>query len=177
MHKHNERMKLFYIMLGATPVGRTIEQYDVFFGIAETLKDLVPDIKEFWKEADGTIHIGCWQEINFVAGFELKITKKKDFNSEYQLYFINLGGYKEGFAEEFHEQHLLMAGTSVGEIIEKAKSTECYKIMGIDYNNIFSVNDILPKKMKEKYSIVLKESNIENKENPTGLECVNIDEL
>lgn len=45
-------MKLFYIILGATPKGRNIEQHDVFFGIAENLKDLVPDMKDFWKEAD-----------------------------------------------------------------------------------------------------------------------------
>lgn len=46
-------LKLFYVILGATPKGRNIEQHDVFFGIAENLKDLIPDMKEFWKEAEG----------------------------------------------------------------------------------------------------------------------------
>ena len=50
-------MKLFYVILGATPPGRNIEQHDVFFGIAENLKDLVEDMKAFWKEAKGKIHI------------------------------------------------------------------------------------------------------------------------
>ena len=40
-------MKLFYILLGATPKGRNIEQHDVFFGIAENVKDLFPAIKDF----------------------------------------------------------------------------------------------------------------------------------
>lgn len=70
-------MKLFYIILGATPKGRNIEQHDVFFGIAESLKDLVPDIKDFWKEADGKIHLDCYQEVKFADGFEVKIVEKE----------------------------------------------------------------------------------------------------
>jgi hypothetical protein len=91
-------MKLFYIILGATPKGRNIEQHDVFFGIAESLKDLVPDMKEFWKDAK--IHIDCYQEVRFIDGYEVKITEKEK-TSEEQLYFINLGGYKRGFLKNF----------------------------------------------------------------------------
>lgn len=32
-------LKLFYIILGATPEGRNIEQHDVFFGIGAQLRD------------------------------------------------------------------------------------------------------------------------------------------
>jgi hypothetical protein len=182
-------MKLFYIILGATPKGRNIEQHDVFFGIAENLKDLVPDMKDFWKEAEGKIHIDCYQEVKFADGHEVKIVEKTNEASENQLYFINLGGYKRGYFEEFHEQHL-MVGSSMGEIVKKAKGTEFYKTMGfesavshiddkhgVDIDDIFNVNDILPESMKEKYSIVLKKTETENQENIMGLGYLKIDKV
>lgn len=180
-------MKLFYIILGATPKGRNIEQHDVFFGIAESLKDLVPDMKEFWK--DTKIHIDCYQEVRFINGYEVKITERGEKTSEEQLYFINLGGYKRGFFEEFHEQHL-MVGNSMAEVTKRAKATEFYKTMGfkgaeshiddkhgVDIDDIFKVNDILPEKMKEKYSISLIKSNAENQENVVELGYLKIDKI
>lgn len=182
-------MKLFYIILGATPTGRNIEQHDVFFGIAENLKELVPHMKDFWKEADGKIHIDCYQEVRFADGYEVKIVEKTDAISENQLYFINLGGYKKGYFEEFHEQHL-MVGSSMGEVVKKVKETEFYKTMGfenavshiddkhgVDIDDIFNVNDILPQAMKEKYSIILEKSDEENQENPMGLGYLKIDKI
>lgn len=170
-------MKLFYIILGATPKGRNIEQHDVFFGIAETLHDLVPDMKDFWKEAKGKIHLDAYQEVKFIDGYEVKIVEKTDEIQENQLFFINLGGYKRGFFAEFHEQHL-MVGTSMAEVIKRVKKTEFYKTMGfdkavshiddkhgVDIDDIFTVNDILPKKMREKYSIILQKSDEPNQEN------------
>ncbi|WP_267401559.1 MULTISPECIES: DUF1543 domain-containing protein [unclassified Chryseobacterium] len=183
------QLKLFYIILGATPKGRNIEQHDVFFGIAESLKDLVPDMKNFWKEADGKIHVDCYQEVKFADGYEVKIVEKGTKTSEEQLYFINLGGYKKGFFEEFHEQHL-MVGNSMGDIVKKAKATEFYKTMGfegavshiddkhgVDIDDIFNVSDILPREMKEKYSISLIKSDAENQENPMGLGYLKIDKI
>jgi hypothetical protein len=182
-------MKLFYIILGATPKGRNIEQHDVFFGIGESLKDLVPDMKDFWKKAEGKIHLDCYQEVKFADGYEVKIVEKTDQQTENQLYFVNLGGYKRGFFEEFHEQHL-MVGDSMGDIVKKAKSTEFYKTMGfegavshiddkhgVDIDDIFNVNDILPEKMKQKYSIILKKSDAENQENLMGLGYLKIDKI
>ncbi|MCJ7935105.1 MAG: DUF1543 domain-containing protein [Chryseobacterium sp.] len=182
-------MKLFYVILGATPKGRNIEQHDVFFGIAENLKDLVPDMKDFWKEAEGKIHIDCYQEVKFADGYELKIVDKGEKTTEEQLYFLNLGGYKRGFFEEFHEQHL-MVGQSMGEIVKRAKATEFYHTMGfegavshiddkhgVDIDDIFNVSDILPEKMKEKYSIVLVKSDAENQENTMGLGYLKIDKV
>ena len=182
-------LKLFYVILGATPKGRNIEQHDVFFGIAQSLKELVPDMKEFWKEADGKIHIDCYQEVLFADGFEVEIVERTEQGSEDKLYFINLGGYKKGFFEEFHEQHL-MVGNSMAEIVKKAKNTHFYKTMGfegavshiddkhgVDIDDIFNVHDILPQKMKEQYSIVLKKSTSNNQLNPTETGYLKIDKI
>ena len=172
-------MKLFYIILGATPEGRNTEQHDIFFGIAETLKDLVPVMKNFWPEAKGKIHVDGYQEVKFVDGFEVKIMRKNPEISAQQLFFVNLGGYEKGRFEELHH-HYLMVGKTMGEIIRKAKKTEFYKTMGfknaeshiddkygVDIDDIFKVNDILPQTMKDEFSIVLEKTEAENPENYT----------
>lgn len=182
-------MKLFYVILGATPPGRNIEQHDVFFGIAESLKDLVEEMKDFWKEAKGKIHIDCYQEVKFVDGYEVKIVEKGEPTSEEQLYFINLGGYKRGFFEEFHEQHLAV-GNAMADAVKKAKGTEFYKTMGfkgatshideklgVDIDDIFPVKEILPASIKQKYSISLVKSDAENQENFVSLGYLKIDKI
>ena len=182
-------MKLFYVILGATPKGRNIEQHDVFFGIAERLADLAPAMKSFWKEAAGKIHLDAYQEVKFVDGFEVKIVEKTGTEQENQLYFINLGGYKRGAFAEFHEQHL-MVGTSMGEVVKRVKKTEFYRTMGfekatshiddkygVDIDDIFRVNDILPDDMKAHYSIVLEKSDAENQENIMDVGYFKIDKL
>lgn len=168
-------MKLFHVILGATPKGRNIEQHDVFFGIAEKFEDLIPEMKVFW--SDAKIHIDCYQEVKFADRFEVNIVEKTAKKSEDKLFFINLGGYKPGFFEEFHEQHL-MVGTSMGEVIKKVKQTEFYKTMGfegavshvddkhgVDIDDIYEISDLLSKETKENYSITLEKSDDENQEN------------
>ncbi|QOW11794.1 DUF1543 domain-containing protein [Kaistella flava (ex Peng et al. 2021)] len=182
-------MKLFYIILGATPKGRNTEQHDVFFGIAETLKELIPEMKKFWMEAQGKIHIDCYQEVKYIDGFEVKIVEKDSQISEKQLFFINLGGYQHGKFEELHQQYL-MVGKSMAEIIRRVKKTDFYKNMGfknaeshiddkhgVDIDDIFKVNDILSLKMKEKYSIVLEKTEVENQENYTFIGYLAISKL
>ncbi len=168
-------MKLFYVILGATPQGRNTEQHDVFFGIAEDIQSLVPAMKAFWHDAK--IHIDAYQEVAFADGYQIEIVEKEANTAEEQLFFINLGGYKQGYFEEFHEQHL-MVGKSLAAVIARVKQTDFYKTMGfktaeshiddkhgVDIDDIFKVNDILPSEMKEKYSLRLSRSTDTPQEN------------
>jgi len=59
-------------MLGCKPPGRHIEQHDIFFGIAENLRDLVPEIQSYWPEPD-KIHIDAWREVNNVEGYRIGV--------------------------------------------------------------------------------------------------------
>ncbi len=169
-------MKLFYVILGATPEGRNIEQHDVFFGIAENFEELIPEIKNFWKDA--RVHIDCYQEVKFADGYQINIVEKSEEKPSEQLFFVNLGGYKTGSFEEFHEQHL-MVDISLGGVIKRIKKTDFYQNMGfkgaeshvddkygVGIDDIFSVQDILTQNMKDKYSILLEKSEEKNQENP-----------
>lgn len=161
-------LKLFMFLLGCKPEGRNTEQHDLFFGIGKTLTDVKQDILSFWKEANGKIHIDGWREVNTVDGFEIRILPKEAASSQREkLFFINLGGYKPNEFEEFHYKMLTVAEDK-GKAIHKAKQTAFYKHTGfegavshiddkygIDVDDIYEIEDILPLHLKEKYSIRL----------------------
>ncbi len=163
-------MKLFYVILGATPKGRNIEQHDVFFGIAESLRELVPAMKNFWPEAKGQIHIDCYREVSTVDNYRVTVVTKTEQDDPDHLFFINLGGYVPGRFEELHEQ-FLMVDESMSNIIKRVKKTTFYRTMGfknaeshiddkhgVDIDDIYRVNDLLSAEMKQNYSIVLEKT-------------------
>ena len=67
--------KLFMLLLGCRPDGRNTEQHDIFFGIAKQLRDLIPEIKSFWK-ASGKIHLDGWRVVNNVDGYAIRVLEK-----------------------------------------------------------------------------------------------------
>ena len=163
-----EQLRLFMLLLGSTPKGRNIEQHDIFFSIGTSLKDLIPGILDFWPDG-GTLHIDAWREVTEVDGFRVNILPKENSNiiidPPEQLFFLNLGGYKPGEFEEFHYK-MLAVSREKGEAVSKAKQSAFYKHtgfkgatshvddkFGIDVDDIYQIKDILPKKIKEKYSL------------------------
>lgn len=163
---------LYMIMLGCTPKGRFTEQHDIFFGIGTTLKDLVEDMKNFWPEAKGKIHIDAWQKVTFVDDYAIEVVSKTEkIEQEEQLFFLNLGGYKEGEFEEYHYKMLVVAKTKA-EAIKKAKQTTFYKHCGfkgatshiddkygVDVDDIHNIEDVLSDKFKSKYRLKITKTN------------------
>jgi hypothetical protein len=64
-------LKLYMVLLGGKPKGRHTEQHDMFFGIAESLKDLIPQFNQFWPEAKGRMHVDGFREVNQVDGQQI----------------------------------------------------------------------------------------------------------
>lgn len=171
--------KLFMLLLGCKPKGRNTEQHDVFFGIGNNVKELIPSIKESWPEAAGEIHIDAWREVNCVDGFSIKVEEKTAAQNpgsnkkEHDLFFINLGGYKENEFDEFHYKMLVVADSldaakttskktaffkhnSVAKTIHTPTATSHIDDKyGVDVDDLYSVKDILPDGLKEKYCIVI----------------------
>lgn len=175
------------VLLGCRPQGRLTEQHDIFFGIAENLKDLVPAMKSFWPEAKGEIHIDCWREVNCVDGCSVKVVPKQQNKGDAHLFFINLGGYKPGEFEEYHYK-MLAIGKDSAEAISKSKKTAFYKHynfkspggashiddkFGIDTDDIFKVTDALDQEFKEKYSLSIEPAQGEEDELHIGYVQVN----
>lgn len=164
-------LKLFMVMLGATPPGRHIEQHDIFFGIGTSLKDFVADMKAFWPEPE-RIHIDVWREVTVVENYKVIIVPNDQPKSSEainkKLFFINLGGYQ---ANKFEEQHyvLLTVKNDRAEAFREAKETFFYKNnsfgkagsshiddkFGVDVDDLYEIDDVLAPVLKEKYRVEL----------------------
>ncbi|HEX9981199.1 MAG TPA: DUF1543 domain-containing protein [Flavobacterium sp.] len=157
----NDRLKLFMLIIGCKPKGRLTEQHDVFFGIGRTLSDVIPELNQFWPDA-GQIHIDSWREVTMVDGHSIEVTRTSQMGNE-KLFFINLGGYKPGDMEEYHYKILTVAG-SLSEATKTAKDSAFYQHCGfkgaashiddkymIDVDDIYNVEEILPKEEQTKY--------------------------
>jgi hypothetical protein len=160
-------MKLFMLLIGCKPAGRNIEQHDVFFGIGSSVKDLLPDVINFWPEAKGKLHLDAWREVTNVNGFGITVVPYQESNNSAKLFFINLGGYKKNEFEEFHYK-MIVAAIDKGEAIRQAKNTAFYKHThfkgadshiddkyGVDVDDLFEIADILPAEIKKQYSLLI----------------------
>ncbi|MEO0059113.1 MAG: hypothetical protein RLZZ312_760 [Bacteroidota bacterium] len=175
------KLKFFMVMLGCRPKGRYTEQHDIFFGIGSDLKELLPEMKAFWPEAKGKIHIDAWREVTVVDGFRINIIEKKSIDNsnittDDKLFFLNLGGYKPNEFEEYHYKILTVSPT-LSAATKTAKATTFYRHcgfegatshiddkFGIDVDDFYNVQDILDELTKSKYSIEISKSS-ENLEN------------
>ncbi len=153
-------------MLGCRPKGRFTEQHDIFFGIGKSLKELIPNMKAFWPEAKGQIHIDAWREVTAVADFKIEVVAKGTATeSKFQLFFINLGGYKENEFEEYHYK-VLAVGDSLSDATKIAKATSFYKHFGfkgatshiddkfgVDIDDLYNVKEILSLNLIEQFEL------------------------
>jgi hypothetical protein len=157
--------KLYMLLLGCRPPGRHVEQHDFFFGIAPSLKELIPDIKEFWPEVKGNIHIDAWREVTVVDGYRIQVITETPASQTETLFFINLGGY---LPQKFEEQHytLLTVKPDLASASRCAKETAFYQQnqfgkevshiddkYGIDVDDVVKIQDILPPFQKAIYHI------------------------
>ncbi len=170
-------LKLFKVIIGCKPKGRQTEQHDVYIGIAENLKELVPQLKSFWPEAADNMHLDAFKIVTQVDGFDIKVVPKSTQDkNDVQLFFINLGGYKENEMEEFHYKMLVVAKDK-GEAIAKSMKTTFYKHTGfkgasshiddkygIDVDDIYTIEEMLTTENKAEFAIQITPSalNIED---------------
>lgn len=157
--------KLFMLLIGCTPPGRHVEQHDVFFTIADSIADTIPDVIAFWPEAKASLHFDAWREVTRVNDFQVKVTDSPGPSNPVQLFFINLGGYKPLEFEEFHYK-TIMAAKDKGEAVARAKQVAFFRHTGfkgarahiddrygVDVDDFFAIPDILPAGIKSKFGL------------------------
>jgi Domain of Unknown Function (DUF1543) len=164
-------MQLYFLILGCRPKSRYTEQHDSFFGIGESLEDLLPQIASFWPDG-GKIHIDSWRLITQADGHTISVVPKvATHNIEgKKLFFLNLGGYKPNDLEEYHYK-LLTVAADKAEAIKLAKETAFYKHTGfkgatshiddkygVDVDDIYEIEEVLPATLKDKYCIKITEN-------------------
>jgi hypothetical protein len=159
--------KLYMIMLGCKPAGRHTEQHDIFFTIADGIAHTKVDVLNFWPEANGKVHMDAWREVTTVNGYRITVVPKSEAvqPADWKLFFINLGGYREGEFDEPHYKLLIVAKDKAGAIKE-AKQTAFYKHTGfagapshiddkygVDVDDAFEITDVLSQNLRAVYRL------------------------
>lgn len=166
-------MKLYLLLLGADVPGRSVEQHDYFFGIAEKPGDLVPAIKAYWPEAGKSLHVDGWREVTRVDHFTVSVARQTDDipASANKLFFLNLGGYTNGKLEEQH-YIVLTVQENRAQAVQAAKKDVFYKShslkgiatahidekYGVDVDNVHEIGELLLPVYKAQYKIVITET-------------------
>ncbi|MFV8344241.1 DUF1543 domain-containing protein [Flavobacterium sp. XS2P39] len=135
-------------------------------------------MKTFWTEAKGQLHIDAWREVTVVDNYSIEIIAIETAanTASEKLFFINLGGYKENEFEEYHHK-ILTVVKSLGLASKNAKATTFFKHCGfkeaishiddkygIDLDDIYNISDVLHKQFKEQYSLKIRKSKSNLKE-------------
>ncbi|MCB9810800.1 MAG: DUF1543 domain-containing protein [Candidatus Nomurabacteria bacterium] len=115
----SKNLKLFVVLLGARESGYLFEQHKYFFCVASGLEEIKTKAKEFWPRAN-VLHIDAYICLERVAGYGVVVEDRypgKVFDEQIEstqsmcerLFFINLGGYREGYFGEVHKQIFVVA--------------------------------------------------------------------
>jgi hypothetical protein len=156
------------VLLGCKPKHRLTEQHDIFFGIANSLKELSSQFYNFWPEGKKNLHVDAWREVTSIDGYSVKIGTKTSAEVETtpkKIFFMNLGGYQKNEFEELHFK-LLVVAENISEAIKTAKQHSFYKNGGfkgaaahiddkyaLDVDEIYLLEDVLSAEEKQKYSV------------------------
>ena len=123
-------------------------------------------MEKFWPGTQ--LHIDAWREVTNVDGFVVKVIPNEGSkeNISNQLFFLNLGGYRQNEFEEFHYKMLTVAADK-GDAVSAALKTAFYKHTslpgpgtshiddryGVDVDDIYAIEDILSDAFKKQYCI------------------------
>jgi hypothetical protein len=159
--------------MGCKPNGRNIEQHDIYFGIGDSIRELLPGLVSSWP-GEHKIHLDAWREVTQVDGYQVEVIpahSARDTGTA-RLFFINLGGYKQGEFEEFHYK-MLVAAEDKATAVDRAKQTAFYRHTGfeganshiddkygVDVDDVYEITDILPPGFKQKFKLSLHPVNV-----------------
>ncbi len=166
-----DNLKLFMLMIGCKPEGKFTEQHDTMFSIAPDFLGTEQDARAHCPECE-KIHIDAFRKVTMVEGYRISIVPKREtLPGQYKLFFINLGGYIAEVFDEFHDKMLIVAkDISEAQKIAK-KSAFCLQHpgpskdslphiddkYGIDIDDTYDVEEILPERNRDKYSILIED--------------------
>ncbi len=118
-----EEMKLFWYRPMVNDITRTLKKSIPGLD-AQTLAN---DLLQKWSQRD-KVHIDAWMKVDYASGYKVIVREKVEAvkQESQSLYFVNLGGYKEGEFEEFHKKVFVVA-SGVPDIMVQLRNHDFMK--------------------------------------------------
>ena len=147
-------IKLFAVYLGGrAPKGNT-ELHDVVFVTGKAIEDTYVQLLDKWFGAPKGLHLDSWMELDVVDGHRISLGPSK-VQSGRQLYFVNLGAYRDGEFSEIHANKFLVAG-SVAEAKSRGKAELLAGWPGrVHTDDVYEVDDCIELGKVDGWHVVL----------------------
>jgi hypothetical protein len=115
-------LQLYQVMLGGRAPRATVELHDVVFAVGTDLASLYGQLRAAWFGQPAGLHIDCWQVIEGVDGWRVRLDEAAPDPSAPKLYFVNLGGYLPGqFGEEHRYEQVVAADAAAAKAAAMAR--------------------------------------------------------
>ena len=92
---------LYAVLLGGEAPGSNTELHDVVFVVGDRLDDTIPALRAKWFGSQHGLHVDSYRVLDVVDGHRVELTREAPAAGP-RLFFVNLGGYRDG---EFAEAH------------------------------------------------------------------------
>ncbi|AKX43768.1 hypothetical protein AKN87_00550 [Thiopseudomonas alkaliphila] len=102
------KLGMFYLGGGAT--GANLELHDLQFVAVETVEQAYPRLRQAWVGDKHKLHLDGYSWITWADGYAVSLSKSKP-EGRLKLFFVNVGGYRQGQLAELHEFALFVAET------------------------------------------------------------------
>ncbi|NRA29724.1 MAG: DUF1543 domain-containing protein [Parvularculaceae bacterium] len=104
--------KLWVVVVGGYPPGAHVEVHDTRFAIGDSLAEVFSTLKEeWWGGPESRFHFDAWGVLDWTDGHDVVISEEapEGAASDMQLWFVNLGGYRDGVFAELHKDVFVVA--------------------------------------------------------------------
>lgn len=105
--------KLYMFYIGGNAGRSNIEVHDVQFVAAREPRDAYPALRRAWFGDPDKLHLDGYTVVDWADGFDVWLDAAPAPRDP-RLYFVNLGGYREGHLAELHDFGLFVAADAEG---------------------------------------------------------------
>ena len=138
-----EAQKLFAVYLGGQVARSNIEVHDVVFAVGVSLREIYPKLIEKWIGFPEKIpHIDSYIELTHADGFQIGLSRHKDIENVYKLYFVNFGAYTNNLFGEVHQSAFYVAKQK-SEATQKARLELCAGMIGTHLDDHIDVEGLI----------------------------------
>lgn len=106
--------RLWIVVVGGYPEGAHVEVHDTRFAVGETLAEVFSTLKDqWWGGPDSRFHFDAWGILEWTDGHDVVVADvaPEGAVADQKLWFVNLGGYRDGVFAELHKDVFVVAST------------------------------------------------------------------
>lgn len=156
--------RLFAVLLGGQAPGSNTELHDVVFVTGDRLEDTYPALLMKWFGAAEGLHVDSYRVLDVVDGHRVELTREGPASGP-RLFFVNLGGYRDGEFAEAHANTFVVA-QDVDTAKRRAKASLLQGYDAVHTDDLYDVDACLELDAVDGWRVALVPASADARERP-----------